>query len=85
MASPTRVELRGIHDVAAAEQLRLQQQAGQRRPQLVAQHRQEQVLGVVGALRLGLAPAAASSTRCLSASMSTSDRMAPSILLSVVL
>ena len=52
MTSTDPRQLRGIHDRAAAEQLRLQQQAGERRPQLVAQHGQEQVLGPVGALRL---------------------------------
>ena len=57
---------------------------GERRPQLVGQDRQELILGAVRLL--GLGPRLLGlPTRCLSASMSTSDRMAPSILLSVVL
>ena len=42
-------ELRGVDDLAAPEQLGLQEQAGERRPELVPEHRQELVLGAVRA------------------------------------
>ena len=53
MTSPARVELGGIHDSPRRSICACNSMAGERRPQLVRQHRQEQVLGAVGLLGVG--------------------------------